>query len=71
MANISSGAIKVVEVIGISKKSFNDAVVQAVKKASQSIKGISGVEVIKQSAKVEGGKITQYRADVKLAFPVK
>lgn len=71
MANISSGAIKVVEVIGISKKGFDDAVAQAVKKASQSIKGITGVEVIKHSAKVEGGKIVQYKANVKLAFPVK
>jgi len=71
MANITSGAIKVVEVIGISKKSFDDAVAQAVKKASQSIKGISGVEVIKHSAKVEAGKIVQYKANVKLAFVVK
>ena len=71
MAKISSGAIKVVEVIGISKKSFDDAVSQAVKKASQSIKGITGVEVIKHSAKVEAGKITQYKATVKLAFVVK
>lgn len=71
MANINSGVIKVVEVIGISKKSFDDAVVQAVKKASQSIKGITGVEVIKQSAKVEAGKIVQYKANVKLAFAVK
>ena len=71
MANINSGVIKVVEVIGISKKSFDDAVSQAVKKASQSIKGITGVEVIKQSAKVEAGKIVQYKANVKLAFAVK
>ena len=71
MANISSGAIKVVEVIGISSKSFDDAVAQAVKKASKSIKGITGVEVIKHSAKVEGGKIVQYKANVKLAFTVK
>ena len=71
MANITSGAIKVVEIIGISKKNFDDAVAQAVKKASQSIKGISGVEVIKHSAKVESGKIVQYKANVKLAFVVK
>ncbi len=68
---ISSGVIKVVEVIGISKKSFDDAVAQAVKKASQSIKGITGVEVIRHSAKVEAGKIVQYKANVKLAFAVK
>ncbi len=71
MGNITSGAIKVVEVIGISKKSFEDAVAQAVKKASKSINGITGVEVVKHSAKVENGKIVQYKANVKLAFAVK
>jgi flavin-binding protein dodecin len=71
MATITTGAIKVVEVIGISTKSFDDAVNQAVKKASKSIKGITGVEVIKHSAKVQSGKIVQYKANVKLAFPVK
>jgi flavin-binding protein dodecin len=71
MANISSGAIKVVEVIGISSKSFDDAVAQAVKKASKSIKGITGVEILRHSAKVDAGKIVQYKANVKLAFAVK
>lgn len=71
MAAINTGVIKVVEVIGISKKSFDDAVAQAVKKASQSIKGITGVEVVKHSAKVQSGKIIQYKANVKLAFTVK
>ena len=71
MAKLKSGAIKVIEVIGISPKSFDDAVVQAVKKASKSVKGITGVEVIKHSASVENGKIVQYKANVKLAFTVK
>ena len=71
MAKITSGVIKVVEIIGISPKSFDDAVNQAVKKASKTIKGITGVEVVKHSAKVENGKIVQYKADVKLAFIVK
>jgi flavin-binding protein dodecin len=71
MANVNTGAIKVVEVIGISPKSFDDAVAQAVKKASKTIKGITGIEVVKHSAKVDKGKIVQYKANVKLAFIVK
>ena len=67
---IYEGAVKVIEVIGISSKSFEDAVHQAVSKASESIHGISGVEVLKHMASVEDGKITQYRVDVKVAFPV-
>ena len=68
---IESGAIKVIEVIGISQKGFEDAVDQAVTKASESIKGISGVEVQSFNAKVEDGKVVQYRAALKLAFTVR
>ena len=68
---IEKGAIKVIEIIGISDESFEDAVAQAVGKAAETIKGITGVEVMRQSAKVVDGKISQYRADVKLAFTVK
>ncbi len=70
-SSINAGAIKIVELVGVSKKSFEDAVAQAVKKASETIKGITGVEIISQSAKVSNGKIVQYRANVKLAFAVK
>ncbi len=68
---IESGAIKVIEVIGVSQKGFEDAVDQAVAKASESIKGIRGVEVQSLNAKVEDGKVVQYRATLKLAFTVR
>lgn len=68
---INQGAVKVIELIGISNKSYDDAVAQAVEKASESVNGITGVEVLKFSARVADGKITQYRASVKLAFAVK
>jgi hypothetical protein len=68
---VSSGAIKVLEIIGISEKSFDDAVSQAVAKASETIQGITGVEVTSQTARVKDGKVTQYHATVKLAFAVK
>lgn len=68
---IEEGAIKVIEIIGVSKVSFEDAVQQAVTKASQTIKGISGVEVTGQSVGVVDGKVTQYRTTLKIAFVVK
>lgn len=68
---VSSGAIKILEIIGISEKSFDDAVSQAVAKASETIQGITGVEVTSQTARVKDGKVTQYHATVKLAFAVK
>ena len=68
---IEQGAVKVVELIGISDQGFEDAVQQAVTKASESISGITGVEVQTLNARVEAGRISQYRAAVKLAFAVK
>ena len=64
---ISRGAIKV---IGISDESWEDAADQAVAKASESVKGITGIEVVSQTARVREGKITQYHATIKLAFVV-
>ena len=71
MVSIDEGAVKVIEIIGVSQLGFADAVQQAVSKASQSVSGITGVEVIKQSARVDNGQIVQYRAAVKIAFVVK
>jgi len=68
---IEKGAIKVIEVIGVSADSFEDAVDQAVKKAAESVSGITGVEVHSWNARVEDGNVVQYRASCKLAFAVK
>jgi dodecin len=68
---IEHGAVKVIEIIGVSTVSFEDAVQQAVAKAAATIKGITGVEVLRHSARVDDGRIVQFRADCKLAFAVK
>jgi hypothetical protein len=62
--------VKVIELVGASEQSFSDAVKSAVTQASQTIRGISGVDVVSSSAKVEDGQITEYRVTVKIAFPV-
>ena len=68
---VDRGAVKVIEVIGISDAGFEDAVKVAVSKAAESISGITGVEVKSLNAKVEDGEVVQYRASVKLAFTVR
>lgn len=68
---IETGAVKVIEVIGVSNESFEDAVHQAVAKAAESVKGITGVEVVNMNARVLDGKVSQYRATCKLAFTVR
>lgn len=62
--------IKVVELIGISNQSFEDAIQVAVTRAGKTVKNISGVDVLGQSAKVIKNKVTEYRVNVKIAFLV-
>jgi len=62
--------IKVIELVASSEKSWEDAVQQAIAEASQSLRHIRGVDVVKHSAHVEHGKITEYRATLHVAFLV-
>jgi flavin-binding protein dodecin len=61
---------KVIELIGNSKNSFEDAVQSALEDASQTIRHISGAEVRRFSVKCEEGRIIEYRADLKVAFGI-
>ena len=63
--------LKVIEVLASSSKSWDDAAKNAVKKASESVKGIRAVYVNEQSAVVEDGEIVNYRVNVKITFEVK
>ena len=63
--------VKVIELVGESHSSWEDAVHQAVKEAAKTIRNISGVEVLNWTADIGGaGDITSYRADVQIAFRV-
>jgi flavin-binding protein dodecin len=63
--------IKVVELVGESQTSWEDAVKQAVQEASKTIRNISGVEVLNWTGDVdEAGNIVDYKADVQIAFRV-
>ena len=63
--------IKVIELIGTSTQSWEDAANNAVKEAQETVSGITGVELVGQTARVEHGVIAEYRANLKLAFLVK
>jgi flavin-binding protein dodecin len=67
--DVPGGVVKVIELVGSSEKSFSDAVRNAVKIASQTIRGIQGVDVISSQADVgENGELTLYKVNVKIAF---
>ncbi len=61
---------KVIELVGSSSESFDDAVRSAVAEAAKTVKNISGVDVLGMTAKVDGNKLSEYRANVKIAFAV-
>ena len=61
---------KVIELVGTSKKGFEDAIVQAVRRASKTIRNVRGVDVVGQKAVVKDGKVVEYRVNLKLSFGV-
>jgi dodecin len=58
----------VVEVIGTSSKSWEDAAVHAVETASKSLRDLRVAEVVKMDLKIENGKVTAFRTRVLLSF---
>jgi hypothetical protein len=62
--------IKIIELIGNSTKNFEDAVQDAVNTASATLRGITGVDVLGQTAVVDKNKIVEYRVNVKIAFKI-
>ena len=62
--------VKIIELVGSSEKSWQEAVDNAVKRAAETIRNVQGVNVVGWTGKVEGGKIVEYRANVKISFIV-
>ena len=59
---------KVVEVIGTSRKSWDEAAKNAVETASGTLRDLRVAEIVKLDMKVEDGKVQAYRARVMLSF---
>jgi dodecin len=68
MAKNSEGVYKIVEVVGTSSKSWEDAANVAVSTAAQTLRDLRIAEVTKLDLKVEDGKVTAYRVRVSLSF---
>jgi dodecin len=62
--------IKVVELLANSKKSWEDATAQAIKRASKSINNIRSANVGNMSVTVKNGKVAEYRVSLKVTFEV-
>jgi dodecin len=62
--------VRVVELVGVSDKSWSDAAQQVVTRASETLRHITGVDVLHSSAVVRDGRIVEYHVNVKVAFVV-
>lgn len=69
MAKKSTSAVyKIVDVIGTSPTSWEEAARNAVKTASKSLRDLRIAEVVKLDVKVDNGKVTAFRTRLSLSF---
>jgi len=59
---------RVTKITASSPKSWQDAVQEGLKRANQTIRGITGLHVVEEKAHIEKGKITEYRVTMELTF---
>ncbi|MCH8955714.1 dodecin domain-containing protein [candidate division KSB1 bacterium] len=65
---MSDSIYKVIEVVGTSEVSWDDAAKKAVERASKTLEDLRIAEVTAQELKIEGGKVVAYRTKVSLSF---
>ena len=70
MLELGCMVVKVIELVGSSSQSWEEATKEAVAKAKESVKDIRGVDLIAQTAVGKDGKMTEFRANVKSGFVV-
>lgn len=64
------GVLKVIEILGNSKISFEDAIKNIVAEAAKSVKGIKSVYVKDMQVCVKENQVTEYRVNAKVTFSV-
>jgi flavin-binding protein dodecin len=65
---MSESVYKVIELVGTSPTSWEEAAKNAVETAAKSLQDLRVAEISKLDMKVEGGKVTAFRARVNLSF---
>ncbi|MCF8303827.1 MAG: dodecin family protein [Bacteroidales bacterium] len=65
---MSDSLYKVIELVGTSEKSWEDAATQAVERAAKTLEDLRVAEVLEQDLKIEDGKIKAYRVKMKVSF---
>jgi flavin-binding protein dodecin len=59
---------RVTKIIGSSPNSWQDAVSEALRRANKTLRNLTGLNVLDQKAKIENGKIIEYRTTLEVTF---
>ena len=62
---------KITEISATSKKSFDDAVEQGIKRANKTLKNVTGAWISEMKVDVADGKVSSYRVNMKVTFILK
>ncbi len=62
---------KVIEIVGTSESSWEEAAKSAVEKAAESLEDLRVAEVVSEDLKIENGKVVAYRTKVSISFKFK
>ena len=59
---------RVTEIVSSSKEGFEEVIKSGLNRATKTLRGITGVEVVRMQAKVENNKVSEYRVHLNLTF---
>lgn len=65
---MSDSVYKIIELVGTSEKSWEDAAKNAVESAGKKLKDLRIAEVVKLDMTVENGKVTHFRSRINVSF---
>ena len=65
---MSDSIYKIIEVVGTSDVSWEDAANKAIERASKTLEDLRIAEVTSQDLKIEDGKVVSYRTRLRLSF---
>jgi hypothetical protein len=68
---MSDNVYKVIEIVGSSPTSIEDAIEGAIRRAASTIRDIGWFEVVETRGHVEGGKVAHFQVTLKIGFTLR
>jgi flavin-binding protein dodecin len=65
---MADSVYKVIELVGTSSESWEEAAILAVQRAAESLRDLRIAEVVEMDLQLDEGKVVAYRTKVKVSF---